>query len=123
MAKSENRLLKEREFLDKNVFHDLDNLNNGFDARGIKYFSEDEFRIVLDRVKKLGLGIFGIEPWRNGEYYWVKTYEEYTSDPTDPAWYMKAFEEFKNDGEPLKYAASYFIPDKYLDPFPLSGII
>ncbi len=42
--------------------------------------------MVLGRVKSLGLGIMGIEPWKDGSYYGVETYERYTSDPIDSKW-------------------------------------
>ncbi len=41
-------------FLDKHIFHGLKNLNTGFDADSIKYFSEDDFQIVLKRIEKQG---------------------------------------------------------------------
>ncbi|GAB2832533.1 hypothetical protein [Ferruginibacter profundus] len=103
---------KKKEYLDRNIFFGLTNLNTGFDAVGIKYFSEKDFEIVLNRVKQHGLGIKGIEPWKNGEFYQVLTYEEFTNDSTDPKWYMKAFESFKEDHEDLQYAATYYIPEK-----------
>lgn len=71
LFKSADRRIQEQKYLDKNVFHGLSNLNNGFDEEGIKYFSETEFQIVLERVKNLGLGITGIEPWKDGEFYGV----------------------------------------------------
>ncbi|ALD22707.1 hypothetical protein AM218_09640 [Hymenobacter sp. DG25A] len=101
-------------FLDKYVFIGLTNLNNGFDAPGIKYFSESDFDIVLSRVQQLGLGIYGIEPWQNGEYYCAVIYEEFTDDPKDPNWYIKVFEDFKKSGQELQYAASYFVPNEIL---------
>ena len=99
-------------FLDKNVFYGLTNLNDGFDVKSIKYFNESDFEIVLNRIEKLGIGIYGIEPWdMDNNYYDVKSYEEYNTNPSDSIWYRKAFEEFKATGEKLKYAASYSIPD------------
>jgi hypothetical protein len=106
--------MTKEQYLYNYVFQGLTNLNTGFDAEGIKYFSEKDFEIVLDRVKKLGLGIKGIEPWKNGAYYGVEVYEDYTKDPTDSNWYMKSFERFKKRGDTLQYAATYFIPDKFL---------
>ncbi|MBC6988630.1 MULTISPECIES: hypothetical protein [Hymenobacter] len=113
MNRLEGRLKKEL-YLDKFVFTGLTNLNTGFDVPSIKYFSALDFEIVLKRVRQLGLGIYGIEPWKNGEYYWAVTYEEVTNDPTDPSWYIKAFEDFKKDEEELQYAATYYIPDGIL---------
>ena len=71
--------------------------------------------MVLRRVKSLGLGIMGIEPWKDGNYYIVQTDERNTSDPTDSKWYMNCFEKFKKtgDSDPINYAASYFISENY----------
>jgi hypothetical protein len=71
--------------------------------------------VVLRRVKSLGLGIMGIEPWKDGNYYGVETYGRYTSDPTDPKWYMNCFKKFKKRGDSIDYAASYFITKKLLE--------
>lgn len=105
----------ELEFLDKHVFKGLKNLNDGFDAAGIKYFNSSEFKIVLDRVEELGLGIYGIEPWKDGEFFWVETYEDSGFSHTDPRWYRKSFEEFLAMDDDLQYAASYWIPEKYFE--------
>jgi hypothetical protein len=93
------------------VFYGMTNLNKGFDAEGIKYFSESDFEIVLNRVKELGLGIKGIEPWKNQEYYGVEVFEDNAKDPTDSNWYFESFKRFKSKRE---YSATYFIPDKLL---------
>ena len=63
-----DRLKKKGAYLDKHVFYGLTNLNDGFDAMSIKYFSETDFKIVLDRVKEFGIGITGIEPWKEREW-------------------------------------------------------
>jgi hypothetical protein len=110
----EIQLIKKKEYLDKHIFFDLKNLNDGFDAEGIKYFSENDFEEVLKRVKKHGLGITGIEPWKNGEFYHVLVYEDFTNDSTDSNWYNKAFETFKEAKEDLQYAATYYIPTALL---------
>lgn len=98
------------EYLDKYIFYGLTNLNDGFDVDSIKYFNESDFEIVLNRIEELGIGIYGIEPWdMDNNYYDVKSYEEYNTNPSDSIWYRKAFEEFKATGEKLQYAASYYI--------------
>ena len=98
------------EYLKKNVFFGLKNMNDGFDSMSIYYFSESDFEIVINRVEKYGIGILGIEPWLNGEFYDVKVAEDYEAEPTDSKWYRKAFVEFKNTtGKNLLYAASYEI--------------
>lgn len=104
--------LNKNEFLDQYIFFGLTNLNDGFDVKSIKYFSEADFSIILKRVEDNKIGITGIEPWLNGLFYNVLTYEDYSTEPTDPKWYKKAFEKFKKDEQQLQYAASYFIPTK-----------
>lgn len=101
---------KKNEFLNQNIFIGLQNLNDGFDAKGILYFSEIDFEEVLNRIKKYSLGIYGIEPWKNGEYFDVLGYEDFTNDPTDSTWYFKAFESFKETQQNLQYAATYYFP-------------
>jgi len=101
-------------YLNNYIFFGLKNLNTGFDVMSIAYFSEADFEIVLQRVKKYGLGIYGIEPWKNGEYFDVLCYESFSDGATDHNWYMQAFEKFKNTGEQLQYSATYFIPNNPL---------
>lgn len=105
----ENRKLKE-EFLEKNIFEGLKNLNDGFDAESIKYFSATDFRIVLERVEKFGLGIYGIEPWKNRTFFDVYGYNDYSKKPSDPEWYNSALNDFIATGEELLYAATYYVP-------------
>ena len=109
---SEKERKKEFEYLKTNVFNGLENLNNGFDSESIYYFSESDFEIVLDRVEVNGIAIFGIEPWINGDFYDVLSFEDYKTRANDPKWYRKAFAEFKNRGKNLMYSASYQVPKK-----------
>ncbi|WP_298537647.1 hypothetical protein [uncultured Algibacter sp.] len=111
---SEEDRMKELEYLKANVFKGLENLNDGFDSESIYYFSESDFEIVLDRVEKNGLGIYGIEPWIDGDFYGVLIVEDFDTIATDPKWYRKAFTEFKASGKELLYAASYEVPKKLL---------
>jgi len=101
--------MEKLEFLKKNVFFCLENLNDGFDSESIYYFSETDFEIVLNRVKNLGLGIWGIETWYKGEFFDVKGFKDYTTFSTDSNWYFKAFEEFKETKLNLQYSASFEI--------------
>lgn len=105
------------EFLDRYIFEGLTNLNDGFDAASIKYYSEDDFRVVLDRVEKLNLEVHGIEPWKNKEYYDCKVfeaYEESVKDASDPRWYRSCFEAFAKEDDSLIYSASYGVPYELL---------
>ena len=107
--------MKKMQYLETNVFYGLENLNDGFDSETIFYFSESDFETILKRVQKLGIGIMGIEPWLNGEFYDVKVAEDYSTISTDPNWYQKAFSEFKLTQKNLQYAATYEIPKKLLE--------
>ena len=111
---SEEDRIKELEYLKSNVFNGLDNRNDGFDSESIFYFSESDFETVLDRVEKNGIGIYGIEPWVDGDFYGVLVVEDFNTVATDPKWYRKAFAEFKESGKELMYAASYEVPKKLL---------
>lgn len=77
------------------MFYGLENLNVGFDAESIYYFSEFDFGIVIDRVEKYGIAIFGIESWLNRDFYDVISFEKYRTVANDPKWYRKAFSFFK----------------------------
>lgn len=105
---------KQKEYLDRHIFVGLKNLNTGFDALGIFYFSESDFEKVLDRVQKFGLGINGIEPWQGGQFFAVICCEDSGMENTNPKWYRDAFKYFKDMNKDIQYAASYFIPDKLL---------
>lgn len=103
------------EYLEEHIFCGLTNLNTGFDVQTIKYFSKADFEMVLDRCEAAGIGIYGIEPWIDGEFYDVWTCEEFSSDPADPEWYRMAFDDFATRGVDLQYAASYYVPARLLN--------
>lgn len=107
--------MTKKEYLKKFIYEGLTNLNTGFDSPTIYYFNEAEFQIVLDRVKKLGLGIYGIEPFDSDfDYFDTKVYENYNKQANHPDWYNLAFEELVSLGEELIYAASFHVPDELL---------
>jgi hypothetical protein len=106
---------EEREYLAQHVFKDLTDINDGFDAPMIKYFSQADFQVVLERVEKLGIGLHGIEPWRDGKYFKTVEFEDYGIDQFDPNWYKSAFVKLIGLGEELQYSASYDVPEELLD--------
>ena len=112
--KSQNIELKKEEFLKSKIFYGLKNLNDGFDSESINYFSESDFEIVLKRVEINGIGIYGIEPCLNGEFYGVRVHEQIDAKPNDPNWYREAFSEFKKSGKKLQYSATYEIPNELI---------
>ena len=102
-------------WLDSHIFYGLTDLNTGFDVPTIRYFSREEFGVVLDRCERNGIGIYGIEPWREGDFYDVWTCEDFRCDPADPRWYRMAFDDFATRGVELHYAASYYVPARLLN--------
>lgn len=107
--------MEKTEFLKKNIFLNLENLNDGFDSESILYFSESDFEIVLERIEKFGIGIYEIEPRLEGDSFDVKLNEDYRKKATDPKWYKKAFSEFKKQQPNLQYSATYKVSDKLLN--------
>lgn len=111
---SQNLELKKEKFLKSKIFIGLKNLNDGFDSDSIYYFSESDFEIVMNRVEENGIGIYGIEPWLNGDFYSVRVHEQLNAEPNDSNWYREVFSEFKKSGKNLQYSATYNVPNKLL---------
>ena len=106
--------MNKSDYLKTNIFYGLKNLNNGFDVESIYYFSEVDFEIVLNRIQEKGIIVHGIEPWLNGEFYDVLTYEDFNTTAEETKWRKKALEQFKKGNKNLMYSATYEIPDKLL---------
>ncbi len=106
--------MEQSEFLEKNVFTDLKNLNNGSDKESVQHFSESDFELVLQRVEYFGIGIYGIETWLNGKNTDVTTNEAFRKKATDPQWYKKAFLSFKHRQAGATYSATYKVSNKLL---------
>lgn len=107
--------MDELAFLDKFIFHGLEDINDGFDSAQIRYFSESDFRIVLERVEKLNIVIHGIEPWKDDTHYDILSSSDFGLKETDSEWYWKAYQQFIDSGENLKYAASYHVPKHLIE--------
>ncbi len=106
--------MEQAEFLEKNVFTNLKNLNEGFDKETILHFSEADFETVLERIEHFGIGIYGIEPWLDGKYYATATNEEFRKKATDSRWYKKAFLTFRTRQPGLSYSATFKVSNKLL---------
>lgn len=106
--------MEQKEFLEKNVFKGLEKLSEGSNGETVPFFSEADFETVLERVEYFGIGIYGIEPWFNGEMYDVITNEDLKKKATDPNWYKKAFKTFKTRQSGLSYSATYKVSAKLL---------
>lgn len=106
--------MEQTEYLEKNVFTDLKNLNDGFDEETIHYFSESDFATVLERAAHFGIGVYAIKPWFNGAFSTAVTHEEFRRKATDQRWYTKAYLSFKKGQAGLFYSASYKVSGKLL---------
>jgi hypothetical protein len=103
------------EFLEKNIFQNLKNLNETNDDEAIRYFSEADFQIAIERIENLGIGIYKIEPRLEGVAIEAKVNEDYRKKATDPKWYKRAFFELKKNQPKLQYSATYRVSDRLLN--------
>lgn len=106
--------MEQTEFLEKNIFIDLKNLNEGSDKETAQHFSESDFEIILQRVEHFGIGVYAIESWLNSEVSEVAAHEDFKKKATDPKWYKKAFLTFKFRQSGLSYSATYKVSNKLL---------
>tara|TARA_B110000444_G_scaffold175502_1_gene164186 strand:+ start:178 stop:504 length:327 start_codon:yes stop_codon:yes gene_type:complete len=106
--------MEQSQFLEKNIFTDLKNLNDGFGQDGVQYFSEDDFGIVLDRAEHFGLSIYTITPWSKDKNHEASSHENHKKKATDPKWYKKEFVTLKTRQENVLYSAKYKVSKKLL---------
>jgi len=106
--------MEQSEFLEKNIFTDLKNLNKGDDKETVQHFSESDFETVLQRIEYFGIGVYAIESWENGESVAVATHEDFKKKATDSKWYQKAFFTSKSRQSGLSYSATYKVSNKLL---------
>lgn len=107
----------EEQFMKEKIFSNLTDLNTGFDAVRISYFTEEEFDIVLQRIEHYKIDVYGIEPFLDNEFYDVACHEEYHVGANNPLWYRTAFDKFRKEQKGLQYAASYNIPNEVYEAF------
>ncbi len=106
--------MEQAEFLEKHVFTDLKNLNDGFDPESTHYFSEADFAIILQKAEHYGIGIYEIKTVLNGKPYDVSAHTDHNKKATDARWYKKALQTFKHREDNLLYSASYKVSSKLL---------
>ncbi|WCO02114.1 hypothetical protein [Psychroserpens ponticola] len=107
--------MEQTEFLEKKIFTDLKNMNDGFDDEAIHYFSESDFETVLKQVEHFGIGIYTIKSHLNGKFNADSTHDDHNKKATDPKWYKKAFKTLKTSQTELLYAATYKVSKKLLE--------
>lgn len=106
--------MEQTEFLEKNIFIDLNNLNEGADKDTNPHFSESDFETLLKRVEHFGIGVYKIETWLDGKSNGVAGHEDFNKKATDPRWCKKALLTFKTRQSGLLYSATYKVSNKLL---------
>lgn len=114
--------MEQSEFLEKHVFIDLENLNDGFDEASKHHFSQTDFETVLERSEYFGIGIYTVEARLSGEPFETSSHEAFKKKATNPAWYKKAFLTLTHRQTGLLYSATYKVSGKllarYSEPIP-----
>lgn len=108
------KIMEQQEFLEKNVFVDLKNMNENFEENELHYFSEVDFDAVLQKAAYFGIGIYTIEAFSKGASYGVSSHETHHKKATDANWYKKAFHNFKKGESGMLYSATYKVSSKLL---------
>jgi hypothetical protein len=106
--------MEQTEFLEKNVFTDLKNLNTDEDREDLHIFSATDFEKLLDRVAHYGIGIYTIEAWLNGVSQEVAHQEESKKKATDAKWYRRAFTNLKAQNADFTYSGTYKVSARLL---------
>lgn len=106
--------MEQAEFLEKNIFNNLENLNDGFADKQLYFFSESDFESLLERAEYFGLSIYAIEAWKDKEFFGAAHHEDMNKKATDPAWYNKALKTFRMTEPGMLYTANYKVSAKLL---------
>lgn len=103
-------------FIYKHIYQGLhDSIDTSVNPNTV-FFTEEQFEIVLERVKEHRIGIYLIEALhlpegaKRYQLYDITTFESSDTTPLDPEWYYNAFERYKALGIDLRYRASLYVP-------------
>ena len=107
--------MEKNEFLEKNIFTDLTNINDASNKDPAHYFSEADFEKLLERVAYFGIGIYEIKTSLKGKSFDVAGHLDHKKKATDPRWYNKAFLTLKKRQEGLAYTATYKLSKNLLE--------
>ena len=118
MKEDEERLKRDakRKFIKEFIESGYKDYNTGFDVPSISYFSLKDFYNILNKCKKMDIGIFGIEPWPNGQFGDVHTMGQYNASSRDENWWYEAIDIMVKAGIDHNYSCSYDVPEKYYWP-------
>jgi len=110
---TDEQLALKHKYLNKHIFYGLNKIPD-VETSSMVSFEEADFSIVLDRVKANSIGIYGIEVSIDGEFYSIKTHEEYSTFPQDAEWFTAAFKSLTEYQLDLRYSASYYVAGNLL---------
>lgn len=101
-------------FLESKIFVGLENKHQRIKDKSLHYFSEEDFKKVLERCEYFGLGIYKIQAWFKKKPYDSSVHEDYNKKTTHPKWYNSAFIELKKREKDLLFSADYRVSKKLL---------
>ncbi|WP_299438266.1 hypothetical protein [uncultured Aquimarina sp.] len=104
---------QELTFLKENVFYGLSTMNKN-DKKQFS-FSKADFKIVLERVEKLNIGIDYIDIYKGEKLVLSEFPEDYNLKSDNPKWYKSVFEKITSDQTELKFNATYELPDNIIN--------
>jgi hypothetical protein len=105
---------KKNAFLEAKIFQELENQHKGIKDKSIHYFSEEDFKKVLERAEYFGLGIYKIQAWRKKKPFDSLVHEDYNKKSTHPKWYKNAFIDLKKREKDMLFSADYRVSKKLL---------
>jgi len=103
-------------YIYKHIYYDINDTVDTSVNPNTVFFTEEQFGIILGRVKENRIGIYLIEALhfpkgaKKYQLYDISTFESSDSTPLDPEWYYNAFEKYKALGIDLRYRASLYVP-------------
>lgn len=98
------------DYLDKNVYKGLNCLGPGAGSPANKFFSEPDFRVMLERIDTLGIGVLGMHTHLEG-IYGMELFEWRNHEMTNREWIPFAFNRLRERGKGLHYMAVLHIFD------------
>lgn len=106
---------KKTAFLELKIFEGLENKHQRIKDKSLHYFSEDDFKKVLERCEYFGLGIYKIQAWFKKKPYDTAVHEDYNKKTTHPKWYNNAYIDLKKREKDMLFSADYRVSKKLLD--------
>ena len=116
ISRMQDRQQLQSRWMEEHIFYDLTRASSEWDAASIWHFDAANFRIVLDRCRRWGITIFGIESLPEGNFAGVEISACYepSGDSESSEWHRRAFSNLLARGCNV-FSASYSVPDHLLN--------